>query len=240
MRTPLLRWLTGGVVVLALGCAGVAYSQPSPASMPARPEQRTIVVTGDGTVEAVPDRAAITLAVTVVRPTAQDAQRQSAATMTQIVRQLLALGLPQSAIRTTTVSLVPQRRPQSEGVGPIVGYEADNRVAVTVDDISRAGQVIDTGVAAGANGVDSLNWELRDPSVPQAQALRIAVQNAQATASAIAAAAGVTGLRLIRIEEVGATPVPRLGFAVAQVAAATPVLPGTLPVSAHVRAVYAF
>jgi len=246
MQTPSLRWLAGGVVIVTLGCAAAAYSQTSPAPVPGGPApgrmmaERTIIVAGDGTVEAVPDRAVITLAVTVVRPTAQEAQRQSGMAMAQIVKQLLALGLPESAVRTTTVSLVPQRQPQSGGTGPIIGYEADNRVAVTVDDISGAGQVIDTGVAAGANGVDGLEWELRDASVPSAQALRLAVQNAQATASAIAAAAGVSGLRLVRIEQVGAAPVPRFGVAMAQMAPATPVLPGTLPVTQHVRAVFAF
>jgi uncharacterized protein YggE len=242
MRTSSLRWLAGGAVILALGWAAAAYSQtPAPGGpMPdRRSADRKIVVTGDGAVEAVPDRAIVTLALTVVRPTAQDAQRQSAAAMAQIVKQVLGLGLPQSAVRTTTVSLTPQRQPQSGGMGPITGYEADNRVAVTVDDIARVGQIIDTGVAAGANGVDGLEWELRDPAASNAQALRLAVQNAQATAAAIASAAGVTGLRLVRIDQVGAAPVPRFGVALAA-APATPVLPGTLSVTQHVRAVFAF
>ena len=242
MRTLPYRWLGALLIILTVAAAGVAHGQPAPAPAPdGRPAAaRTIVVTGQGTVEAVPDRAIIALAVIVVRPTAQDAQRESAAAMTQIVGKILALGLPQSAVRTTTVSLFPQRRPESGGTGPITGYQAENRVIVTLDDLSRAGQVIDTGVAAGANGVDGLEWQLRDPTGYRTQALRLAVQDARATATAIAEAAGVGGLRLVRIEQAGAIPVPRPGIAMAQVAAGTPVLPGTVPVVMQVRAVYTF
>ncbi|HKX18343.1 MAG TPA: SIMPL domain-containing protein [bacterium] len=241
---PSLRWFVPAALLLALG-AGAAYSQTAqaPNPVPGRPpaiRERTVVVTGDGSVDATPDRASVALSVIVQRPTAHEAQQQNAATMAQVVRAIVGAGIPQTAIRTTSVSLYPQRRPDSGGAGPIVGYQFVNRVVVTVDDISRVGQVIDAGVGAGANGVDSVEWELRDATAYRAQALRLAVQNAQATASTIASAAGVSGLRLIRIEQAGAVVGPRLAVGVMQAAPATPVLPGTMPVNAEVRAVFAF
>jgi len=239
------RWLVPTLLLVAVGCAGVAYSQTAQAPMPgpggpSGARERTIVVTGDGSVDATPDRATVALSVIVQRPTAQEAQQQSAATMSQVVRAIVAAGVPQTAIRTTTVSLYPQHRPDSGGTGPITGYQSVNRVLVTLDDITRVGAVVDAGVGAGANGVDSVNWTLRDATAYRAQALRMAVQNAQATANAIASAAGISGLRLVRIEQAGAVVGPRPGFAVMQAAPATPVLPGTMPVSAEVRAVFAF
>ncbi|HEV2439031.1 MAG TPA: SIMPL domain-containing protein [bacterium] len=244
MRMPSFRWLVPGLLLLAVGGAGVAYSQTAPAPMPGPggppARERTIVVTGDGSVDATPDRATVALSVIVQRPTAQEAQQQSAATMAQVVSKIVAAGVPQTAIRTTTVSLYPQHRPDQSGQGPITGYQSVNRVVVTLDDITRVGQVIDAGVGAGANGVDSVNWTLRDATAYRTQALRLAVQNAQAAANAIASAAGVGGLRLLRIEQVGAIAYPRPGIGVMQAAPATPVLPGTMPVSVEVRAVYAF
>lgn len=244
MRMPSLRWFVPTALLLALG-AGAAYSQSTqaPSPVPGGPpaiRERTIVVTGDGSVDATPDHASVALSVIVQRPTAHEAQQQNAATMAQVVRAIIGAGIPQAAIKTTTVSLYPQRRPDSGGTGPIIGYQFVNRVVVTVDDISRVGQVIDAGVGAGANGVDSVEWGLRDTATYRAQALRIAVQNAQATANAIASAAGVSGLRLIRIEQAGAVVGPRLAVGVMQAAPATPVLPGTMPVNAEVRAVFAF
>jgi uncharacterized protein YggE len=245
MPTLSSRWLVAGLILLAVGCAGVAYSQTAPAPMPApggppAARERTIAVTGEGSVDATPDRATVALSVIVQRPTAQEAQQQSAATMAQVVRQIVAAGIPQTAIRTATVSLYPQHRPDSGGTGPITGYQSVNRVVVTVDDISRVGQVIDAGVGAGANGVDSVTWTLRDATAYRTQALRIAVQNARATANAIASAAGISGLRLLRIEQTSAIVAPRAGLAVIQAAPVTPVLPGTMPLSVQVRAVYTF
>jgi uncharacterized protein len=245
MRMPSLRWLAAGLILLVAGGAGAAYSQTQPAPMPApggppMVRERTIVVTGDGSVDATPDRATVALSVIVLRPTAQEAQQQSAATMAQVVRQVVAAGIPQTAIRTTNVSLYPQRRSDPSGVGQITGYQSVNRVVVTIDDISRVGQVIDAGVGAGANGVDSVNWSLRDATAYRTQALRIAVQNAQAAANAIASAAGITGLRLLRVEQTSAVVFPRQGFGVMEAAPATPVLPGTMPLSVQVRAIYAF
>ncbi|HLW48805.1 MAG TPA: SIMPL domain-containing protein [bacterium] len=244
MRMRWLEWLAAGLVAITATWAGAAYSQsaqapPAPGGGP-MVRERTIVVTGEGTVDVTPDRATVALSVIVQRPTARDAQQQSASTMAQIVRAIVAAGIPQTEIRTSTVSLYPQHRPESGGTGPIVGYQAVNRVVVTVDDISRVGQVIDAGVGAGADGVDSLNWSLRDPTASRAQALRIAVQNAQATANAIASAAGVGGVRLVRIEQTSAFVYPRQAVGVIQAAPATPVLPGTMPVDAQVRAVFAF
>lgn len=245
MRMTSFRWMAAGLILLAVGSAGVASSQTLP-PVPGGPvaRDRTITVTGDGTVDATPDRASVSLSVIVQRPTAQEAQQQSAATMAQIVRAVVAAGIPQTAIRTSAVSLYPQRRPDSGGTGPITGYQAVNRVVVTVDDITRVGQAVDAGVGAGANGVDSVSWTLRDATPYRTQALRLAVQSAQATANAIASAAGVGPLRLLRIEQVGAAVYPRVGIGMMQAAPAapapTPVLPGTMPVSVQVRAVFGF
>jgi uncharacterized protein YggE len=246
MRMRSLGWCAAGLIGATVAWAGVAYSQtaqappsPAPGGMPMARE-RTIVVTGEGSVDATPDRATVALSVIVQRPTAREAQQQSAATMAQVVRAIVAAGIPQTAIRTSTVSLYPQHRPEAGGAGPIVGYQAVNRVVVTVDDISKVGQTIDAGVGAGADGVDSLTWSLRDATPARAQALRIAVQNAQATANAIASAAAVGNIRLVRIEQTSAVAYPRPAVMGPAAAAATPVLPGTMPVDVQVRAVYAF
>jgi uncharacterized protein len=242
MRMRSLGWVAAALIAVTAAWAGAAGGQTAQAPSSPAPgmRERTIVVTGEGSVDVVPDRATVALSVIVQRPTAQEAQQQGAATMTQIVRAIIAAGIPQNAIRTSTVSLYPQHRPQAGGEGPIIGYQAVNRVVVTVDDISRVGQVIDAGVGAGADGVDSLNWGLRDATAVRAQALRVAVQNAQATAAAIASAAGIGNIRLIRIEENSAVVYPRPAVGVMQAAPATPVLPGTMPVDVQVRAVYAF
>ncbi len=230
-------------LMLEGGPAGAAPASAPPSFVPAPgvPEPRlpaqSIIVTGRGTVEATPDRAIVTVGAQVTRPTAQEAQERTSATMTQVLRQVTALGIPRERIQTVEINLYPQRRPQS---GEISGYQAVQRAAITVDDLALVGRVFDAAVTAGANLLDGVSFTLRDPSAARTHAFAAAVQDARATANALAAAAGVTVLRVVRIEEMGAS-IPVRGRALqAAPEAATPVLPGTLSVSVQVRAVFAF
>ncbi|HKV44877.1 MAG TPA: SIMPL domain-containing protein [bacterium] len=241
MRKTGVRLAALAAVAVLLGnSAGAPPARaqvPAPAgARPASPGQ-TIVVIGQGAVEAVPDRATIDVGSQVTRPTAQDAQQRTSATMTQIIDRIMALGIPRDRIHTVEINLFPQRRPPSEEIS---GYQAVQRATVTVDDLSMVGRVVDAAVAAGGNLVGDVTFTLRDPAAFRARALAAAVQDARATANVLAAAAGVTILRVVRIEEFGAaTPVPRVGLQAAP-AASTPVLPGTLTVSTQVRAIFAF
>lgn len=187
--------------------------------------------------EAAPDRAIVTVGAQITRPTAQEAQERTSATMTQVLRQVTALGIPRERIHTVEINLFPQRRPPA---GEISGYQAVQRAVVTVDDLALVGRVLDAAVTAGANLLDGVPFTLRDPAAARTRAFAAAVQDARATANALAAAAGVTVQRVVRIEEMGAT-IPVRGAALQTTPeASTPVLPGTLSVSAQVRVVFVF
>jgi hypothetical protein len=121
------------------------------------------------------------------------------------------------------------------------GYQAINHISVTIDDLKLVGRVIDKAVAAGANAVEGVSFGVRDPSAYRARAFRLAVQNAYATASALASAAGVSNLRVVRIDETGQVFFPRIGIATPmQAAPSTPIMPGTLPLTVQIQVVYAF
>jgi uncharacterized protein YggE len=204
---------------------------------PARPAPRqAIVVVGRGTVEAQPDRAIVTVGAQAIRPAAQESQERVNAAMTQVLGRVAGLGIPRDRIQTVEISLLPQRNT----AGAITGYQAVQRVAVTVDDLALVGRVFDAAVAGGANLLDGVAFTLRDPSASRSRALAAAFLDARAAAGALAGAAGVGTLRLVRIEEAeAALPQPR-SVAFAAPATPTPVLPGTLSVSAQVRVVYGF
>lgn len=236
-------------VELPASAGPLAQAAPVPPSYPMPPRPigpieitgNVIIVTGQGSVDATPDEAMVALGFQVIRPTAQEAQDLSSTTMDRILRQVMAIGIPREKIRTATASLWPVRRP-GPGSPEITGYQATNRIVVTVDDLPLTGRIVDTAVAAGANSLDSLTFGLRDPSASRMRALRIAVERARTTATAIAAAAGVSNIHLVRIEEVGPMIYPRVGVGVTApaVQADTQVMPGTLTVTVQVRAVYGF
>ena len=218
----------------------VAQMPPMPSyGGPGASPDQTIWVNGHGTVEAMPDRAMITVGFQITRPTANDAQDRASRAMTQILEQIAAVGVPRERIRTIEINLYPQRRPQSDDIS---GYQAVQRVTVTLDDLALVGRVLDASVAAGANLLEGATFTLRDPAAARSRALAAAMQDARSAANALASAAGLTPPRLVRIQEVGGSAPPRAaGIHAPNIAmTATPVAPGTLSVSEQVMAIYRF
>lgn len=237
------RLITVGVIAaLALTgyAAGTPASTAAPPPIPADAASRSpvsgIIVTGRGIVEAAPDRAIVTVGAQFTRATAQEAQEVTSMTMAQTLRQVMALGIPRERIQTVEIDLFPQRRPPA---GEIVGYQAVQRARITLDDLTLVGRVLDAAVASGANLLDGVAFTVRDPGAARTRALAAAVQDARASADALAAAAGLGTPRIVRIEESGAVPIRGESLRAAP-EAATPVLPGTLSLGAQVRVVFAF
>ena len=226
-------WLLAGSPA---GGAPVSAQAPTPSSIAVpRAPAHIVVVIGQGTTEAVPDQALTTVGVQVTRPSAQEAQAVAGTAMNRVVQQIIALGIPRERLQTVEISLSPQHQPNSDQIS---GYSALQRIRATVDDLNLVGRVLDAAVSAGANLLDGVSFGLRDPAATRARALAAAVQDARATANALAGAAGIPNLRLVRLEEVSSGQPLRAVFQVTS--QTTPVLGGTLSINAQVRAVFAF
>lgn len=190
-----------------------------------------LVVTGEGTVQVVPDVTVVTLGVTARDAQAASAFRAAAVALNQIVRALTASGIPQDQIQTSQISL--QQVFQNDRP---VGFEATATLRVTVRDRAAIGDVIDRAVAAGANNITGVSFELADPAAAEAMALARAVQNAQGQAAVLARSLGIGLGPVLRVEaEPAPGPITPL-FARAAVTEAIPVLPGTITVTRRVRA----
>jgi hypothetical protein len=191
-----------------------------------------MVVVGEGTVEAVPDVAVVSLGVTARAAQAAPAFQQVATNLNQVVRALLAAGIPQQQIQTSQVSLQPVVEDNRQ-----VGFDATATVRATFRDISAVGGIISRAVAAGANNVNGVSFELRDPGTADAAALSLAVQNAQRQAAVLARSLGVTLGPVLRVEAEPATGpvVPVFARAAAE---QIPILPGTQRVTRRVRVEY--
>jgi hypothetical protein len=220
---------------------------PLAAQTPERPDVRTITVDATGTVERAPERARLLLAVESEASTAAEAGRANAGQMDRLVAALRQLGLTGPAVRTVGYDLSPiyGRTDDPRGIASprITGYRATNTVQVEIDTIARVGPIIDATLAAGANRVAGLNFELRDPDAARVVALREAMASAHAEASALAAAVGETLGPPISIQTSGGghypPPMPMYrGVAMDMAQAPTPIEPGTLTVSANVLVVY--
>lgn len=208
--------------------------------------ERTITVTATGTVEREPEQAVVTLAVETLAPTADEASAQNAEQTEALIDALEALGISDDLIRTVGYGLHPEydreARPES-GEPRIVGYRAVNRVRITIDPVTRTGAVIDAGIEAGANRVQGIAFQLRDPEAARIDALQEALDRARTEAEALAAAAAQRLGLLLAVSTGGRPPVPvaydmEMARATFQ-RSVTPIEPGTMEVSATVTVVYA-
>jgi uncharacterized protein len=177
------------------------------AQQPAPPLPPQVVTTGEGIVQAVPDRAWITIGAESRASSAREAQRQNTAAMTPIQEKLRAAGVPPDAIKTVVYDVqyewdyVNNRR-----VGK--GYLARNTIEVRVDQIEKVGELLEIAGTSGATSLGGVRFDLKDRGKLEREALRLAVANARAKADAIASGAGVTIDRIVRIEEQGVSGGP--------------------------------
>ena len=229
LRTILLL---AGVLLVAAAIAGVAQPQFGRSATPSTGTE--IVVTGDGTVDATPDRASFTFGVTTQGATAAEALSRNNAEARSIIDALKNAGIGASDIQTTQVSLWPQT---SSNGNTIVGYQASNSVQVTAA-LGKSGALVDAAVGAGANNVDGPNLDTADKSSLYGQALKKAIADAQVKAQAIADGAGLALGKLVKVSEGGNASPPVPMYAAARDAASVPVEAGTQQIQASVTVIY--
>ncbi len=195
-----------------------------------------IVVVGEAVVQAVPDRAWISVGAESRASSAREAQRRNTELMTPVLEKLRSAGLPPDAIRTIGYDVqyewdfVNNRR-----VGR--GYVARNTVELRIDNVERVGEFLEIAAGSGATSLGGVRFDLKDRSQVQQNALRLAVEDARGKAQAVAAAAGRTIDRIIRIEEqpMNEGPRPMFRTAMAEAGSAPPISTGQIEVSAVVR-----
>ena len=205
------------------------------AQQPASPAM--VAMSGEGIVQAVPDRAWIVITVESRGSNPREAQRRNTEAMTPVQEKLRAAGVPASNMRTIAYDLqqewdfVNNRRVSR-------GYVARNSIEVRVDDIARTGELLEVAVASGTTSVGDIRFDLKDRAAQEREALRLAVVDARAKAEAAAAALGRTIERIVRVEEHGIATPPPMPFAAqreaVQVANAPLIATGQIELRAHV------
>jgi uncharacterized protein YggE len=225
--------LSAAAVMVMLPLAVSAQQQP------ATPRDQPVVITsGDGAVQAVPDRAWITLSAESRAPSPREAQRRNAEAMKPVQDRLRAVGIADEAMKTTAYDLQPDWD-YSNNRRTLRGYVARNTIDVRIDNVDRVGELLDIAVNAGATSVQNIRFDLKDRDKVERDALRLAVADARARATAAAAGAGMSVDRIIRIDEQGVIsppmPLRRETFqADVPIPAAPPIAAGSMEVRAHV------
>jgi len=232
------------VALVALLALVISACGPTTVNQQALPPLRTVNVTGSGTANLVPDIAYIYVGVHTEKPSAAEAMDENNAQTQKMIQALKDFGIAAKDIRTTNFSIWPQDK-----YDPMTGtptgdktYVVDNTVYVTVRDLGKLGDLLDTVIAAGANTVNSIQFDVADKEAALKGARADAVKDAEAQAQELADAAGV---KLGEIQTIGfneSSPYPIYngkgggGGAVAE--AAVPIQPGQLTFTVTVNMTY--
>jgi uncharacterized protein YggE len=185
----------GGGTEIALQTGGGGQGMPA-----------GITVVGTGTAHAVPDVAEWSFGVQTEADTASQALDAAADATRAIVDALRGAGIAKEDQRTEHVSLYPQTTDDGRSV---IGYSASSSVHATVRDLGKAGDVVDTAVAAGANTVYGPSLRVSDSRAQYEAAADEAIDDARARAEALADKAGVTlGAPIAIVESGGGYPMP--------------------------------
>jgi len=207
---------------------------------------RTMIVVGEGRVQASPDIATANIGVTAVATTVVSATQQVSQTMSDVLDALMAQGVAQEDIQTTSYSInlidgVFGPGQDEDGEQP-QRYQVTNSVQMTIRDIGAIGTTMDAAVEAGANQVFGVGFDVSNREELVLQALEEAVQNAEERAQRLATLTGVELGPIVSVSQVigaqglfGVAAEAGLGVGGA---APGPISPGQLEIVAQLQVTY--
>lgn len=212
-------------LIILAACTAAAWAQTT-----TRPGSITAV--GSATVSVAPDLARVDVSVFTQGATAQDASSANATLSGAVISALQSLLGSGASIKTVNYSLSPMYNNPPAGQNPmIIGYSVTNTLEVTLTDLTKIGQTIDTAIQAGANRVQGVSFDLQDRNPPTAQALKAAAASARMQADAIASGLNLHTGAVLHASEGVNTSIPVLGVAPT---ASTTIETGTVSVQASV------
>ena len=211
-------------------------------------QQVGIWVTGRGEVTAVPNMAILNAAVEARATTVEEAHREAAQAMSEMIKVLNDREIQSGDIQTRFFNISPDYRfNERDRQQELVGYRVNNQIAVKIRDLDSAGIIIDELATAGGDlvRIQGISFTIEDTEVLESQARKKAVANLMAKAQEFAQLTSVQlGNPIFLSESGGFSPraVTQLGIdrAFAEVApvAATPISVGELTVSISVQGAF--
>ena len=148
-----------------------------------------IAVNGSATVQAEPDMVTLSLGVEETKDDVAAAQALVNEKIAAVVEALKNAGIDEKDIQTGYYSIYNSYDYDDPDN---MQYVASCSLNVIVRDLSKAGEMIDVAVAAGANQVGGVTFGVSDLTALQDKALEMAVADGIRRAGVMAKAAGVT------------------------------------------------
>lgn len=229
--------LAFALVLSACGGGPTTINQAAPDAA------RTLNVNGLGQVYLTPDIAYIYIGVHTEGATASEAVDSNKSQTTAVIDALKKAGVAENDIRTTNFSIWPSQQYGPDGTVTGSIYMVDNSVYITVRDLDGLGDLLDSAISAGANSVNSIQFDVADKTEAVKEARAKAMEDAKLQAQELADTAGVALGDIQTINFYDNSPYPYSegkggGGGGLDTAASVPIQPGQLTIAVTVNLTY--
>lgn len=238
MRTKFLAFAVLAFALILSACGPITIKQE------AQPVSRTLNVNGLGQVYLTPDIAYIYIGVHTEGATASEAVDSNKGQTTAVIDALKEAGVAEKDIRTINFSIYPSQQYGPDGTITGTVYMVDNTVYITVRDLDGLGDLLDSAISAGANNINSIQFDVADKTEAVKEARTKAVQDAKLQAQELADAAGISlgDIQTINFYD-NSPPISDYGKGGgggdAFASATVPIQPGQLTIAVTVNLTYA-
>jgi uncharacterized protein YggE len=185
MRTklliPTILLITAAVLSACSGTFQFGQTQP-----------RTINVNGNAQVILAPDIAYISIGVHSEAQSAKDAVANNNTQTQAVIDAIKGQGVDAKDIQTTNFSVYQQTKTGPNGENQGIIFITDNTVYVTMRDLTKIGAILDASIAAGANSIYGITFDVQNKDSALATGRDQAMADAKAQGEELAKAAGAT------------------------------------------------
>jgi len=206
-------------------------------------EPRTVTVQGSGVIQLEADTATITLSVNTKNVDVIKSTQENAEKIQKVIDALYEAGVDKKNISTCNYRIYQESVPIQNGRFMQEQYNVSNEIQVVLKDTSKAGEIIDTAVRAGANSLSSLTYSISNTEDAVKQARMLAIKQAEENASVLATANGAVLGQILYISEDTGAMYPRLreystNEKAALMTTATPIYSGKTEVNVTITATW--
>ena len=163
---------------------------------------RTVSVSGEGTVKAVPDKATVRFGIATRHAEPEEARKTNASIAKETMNAVRNLGIDERKLRLETLRIQPVREYNPETRRPEdKGFEALRELVVEVEDLEVLPTLISEVVQKGANRLNGVSYGLQDKDSIRNEALVEALTSARSKAELMVATLGAELGEVLQISE---------------------------------------
>lgn len=205
MQKRILFWVVIGFLIVLAVFVAVSINQ----KLNTVTTTNTVSLSGEGKILAKPDVAVVDFSIVTEAATSKAAQDANSEKSQKVVDFLKKQKVDEKDTKTISYNIYPKYSYPRNEAPKIVGYRVDQTIRVKVRDLGSVSSILDGVIAAGANQISNLSFEIDEPEKLKAEARAKAIADAKKKADELK---GQIGIRLGRIvnfsEGISGYPVP--------------------------------